>query len=109
MKQILAIISALLLVVSAQAGTGISSVQTSATGTTWVDLPSLGTINRLHLYNDTGTSIDVRIGAGGTALTLPNLSYWSFNEIKGSATAFSVRRSDVGGTQVTLKFVYEVP
>lgn len=106
-KNILAILSGLFLAASAYAGTGINSVQTSATGTTWVDLPAVGTIKRLHFMNDTGTSISIRIGGSGTSLTLPNQVFWSFNNINGSATGFSIRRADTGNTQVTLTFVYE--
>lgn len=109
MKHILAIIGGFILVLSAHAGIGISSVQTSATGSTWVDLPSLGTVSKVHLFNDTGTSIDVRAGGAGTALTLPNLTYWTFASVQGSATVLSIRRSDSSGTQVTLKFSYETP
>lgn len=109
MKHILALICGLILSVSAQAGIGVSSVQTSATGATWVDLPSIGTVSKVHLFNDTGTSIDVRAGGAGAALTLPNLTYWTFAGINASATVLSIRRSDSSGTQVTLKFSYETP
>ena len=97
----------LLLVTSlAHAGIGTGSVQTSATGTTYVPLGS-GKADDVFIINDTGTALEVQIGGSGVAIPIASGSGIGFSKAA-SVSQFAIRRADVGATQVTVRYWYEV-
>ena len=71
--------------------------QTLAAGTTYAALPSHACLALSH-YNDTGTSIDFRLGAGtnGAVITVASAGSKSF-PVVANANEWWVRRND-GGT-----------
>lgn len=90
----------------AHAGIGTGSVQTSATGTTYVTLGE-GKADEIFIINDTGTALEVQIGGAGVAIPIASGSGIGFAKAA-SVSQFAIRRADVGGTQVTVKFWWEV-
>ncbi len=86
-------------------GGGNASVQTSATGATYVDLTAVRA-NRVHIFNDTGTIIEVRQGGSGIAVPINDGISFTFSGIA-NAGALALRRADTSNTQVTVKYRWE--
>lgn len=55
-----------------------------------------------YIYNDTGTSLDVRIGADGSVITLPANGTLPIKLVHSMAELY-IRRTDQGTTQVTVE------
>ena len=91
----------------AHAGIGTGSVQTSATGTTYVPLASSGKADEVFIINDTGTALEVQIGGSGVAIPIASGSGISFSKAA-TLSQFAIRRADVGAGQVTVKYWWEV-
>lgn len=84
-------------------GTGdpaIQSIQTSATGATWVSFASApGHLLRIENSND--VAIEYRRGGAGTAMSIQP---WMYREVdlEANANEISVRRVDQSNTQITI-------
>lgn len=79
----------------------ILSLTTNATGTTYTEFSSQA-CTALDLVNNSGTTIEYRRGATGTAMQLPDKSARLILGIT-NANQIDVRRTDVSNTQVTLQ------
>lgn len=79
----------------------ILSLQTSATGTTFVNFPSQ-TCKQLDIVNTSGADIEYRRGGTGNTITVPNNSGRTILGIT-NASDISIRRLDTSNTQVTVK------
>jgi hypothetical protein len=84
---------------------GNDSVQTSATGANYVTLTT-NPARVIHIINDSGTTIEVRQNAAGVTVPIASGTGFSFFGIY-NANELSLRRVDVSGTQVTLKYRWE--
>ena len=71
MKKMLTILN-LALATFAQAGAGIGTVTTSATGTTYVPIATSGIATAVDLLNTSGTAIAVRLGGTGDTFQVAN-------------------------------------
>lgn len=80
------------------------SVQTSATGSSYVVLASAAA-SQVTLINTTGKDLEVRRGGAGVALPVPDGSYWTFRGVA-NANELGVRRIDQSNVQLTA--VYEL-
>lgn len=83
-------------------GPNFLSVQTSATGTSWVAFPAYKT-GTLNVLNNSGTSIVLRRLGEDTAsrvLLLKDGQAWSFRVT--DASGIELKRSDDSNTQVTV-------
>jgi len=78
---------------------GHTSVQTSATGATYVAFASQA-CKQLTIVNDTGTKLEARQAAAGVALRLPDGSIYTFYGLA-NASELDLRRADTSNTQVT--------
>lgn len=80
------------------------SVQTAATGTNWTALGGADSaetrFNRVHIVNNTGTTLSFRRNGAGTAFQLPQGLTWSFAIVH--LSNLEVKRADESNTQVTL-------
>jgi hypothetical protein len=106
MKQILTLLAFAVMTVSSYAGVAIGTVTTSATGTTFVPLASEGQATEIHLINDSGTSIEVRLGGEGDTFDVATGVGFTIDGVK-ALSQVEVRRSDTSNTQVTFSYVYE--
>lgn len=79
----------------------ITSVQTSATGATYVAFASQACA-ALSVSNTTGTTLEYRRGAAGTAMDIPDGTTYLIVGIT-NANQIDVRRKDTSNTQVTMK------
>lgn len=79
-------------------------VQTNATGATFNALPN-HTAKTCTVINTTGTAIDVQYGSG-EFVTLPDQSGNTFRGLT-NTNGLKVRRTDLSGTQVNVRFNYE--
>jgi len=81
---------------------GNISVQTNATGATWVAFPA-GRCKRLTICNDTTTAIEFRQGATpGVPITIEDEAQFVIEGLS-NCNQIEVRRKDQGATQVTVK------
>lgn len=78
----------------------ILSVQSSATGSTWVTLTTAA-CDVLRLTNATGTLLEYRRGGAGNGMHLPNNATVDVYAVS-NANEISFRRNDVSNTQVTI-------
>jgi hypothetical protein len=78
----------------------IVSLQTNATGTTWVTFGSQ-TCNALDIVNNTGTTLDYRRGGAGNSIPIPSGSSRMVIGIT-NANSIDIRRHDTSNTQVTV-------
>lgn len=79
------------------------SVQTAATGTNWTALGGVTAddrFNRVHIVNNTGTTLSFRRNGGGTVFQLPQGLTWSFAIVH--LGNLEVKRADDSNTQVTI-------
>lgn len=81
---------------------GNLSVQTSATGSTYVALGSSPAF-KATLSNQSGTTIDVRQGGAGIAFPIPTGQIFEFEGITNTSD-LSIKRTDNSNTQVTVAF-----
>ena len=79
----------------------ILAVQTSVNGTDWTAFGNQACV-ALDIVNNTGTTIEYRRGAAGTAMQIPADSARMVIAIT-NANQIEVRRTDVGTTRVTLQ------
>lgn len=79
----------------------ILAVQTSANGSDWTAFQAQACL-ALDIVNNTGTTIEYRRGAAGTAMQIPADSARMVIAIT-NANQIEVRRTDVGTTRVTLQ------
>jgi hypothetical protein len=84
---------------------GNGSVQTSATGATYVALTSQAA-KRVTLFNNSGTALEVRQGGSGVAVPVASAATFTFEGLA-NANELSVRRVDVSNTQVTAVYRWE--
>jgi hypothetical protein len=77
----------------------ITSVQTNASGATYTAFATLA-CTQLDIVNNTGTTIEYRRGATGTAFQIPDGGSRLIQGIT-NASQIDVRRTDVSNTQVT--------
>lgn len=110
MKTILLIIFLLANILYSQAysqtiDAAIGSIQTSATGATWVAIGA-GRARTAHLINDTGTAIEFRLSGAGSSINVASNTGFSIRGIV-NLSEIEIRRTDVSGTQVTMKYLYE--
>jgi hypothetical protein len=85
--------------VGAVASASITSVQTSATGANWVAFSS-SACDAMDFYNGTGTTLEYRRGATGTAFQIPSGVSRLIVAIS-NANQIDVRRVDQSNSQVT--------
>jgi hypothetical protein len=78
----------------------ILSLQTNATGTSWVTFGSQ-TCNALDIVNNTGTTLDYRRGGAGNSISIPSGSSRMVIGIT-NANSIDIRRNDTSNTQVTV-------
>lgn len=78
----------------------IITATTSATGATWVTLPSQG-CNALDLVNNTGTAIEYRRGGAGNTIPLPDRSSRLIVAIT-NTNQLQIRRVDQSNATVTI-------
>lgn len=80
------------------------SIQTAATGTNWTAFGGADStdtrFNRLHVINNTGTTLSFRRNGGGTVFNLPQGLTWSFAIVH--LSNLEVKRTDESNTQVTI-------
>lgn len=81
---------------------GNLSVQTSATGATWVALSSQSAF-KATLSNQSGTTIEVRQGGAGVGFPVPTGQLYEFEGISNTSD-LEIRRVDTSNTQVTVAF-----
>lgn len=84
----------------------ISSVQTSATGTTYVPLTSV-TAARMVRFMNPSVDLQVRRGASGDTITA-KANKETLIYVSSDASELQVRRADVSGTQVTTELLVGV-
>ena len=91
---------------------GVLSVQTSAVGGNWVQLPAMSCA-QVVLYNNSGTPLRIRYcdtagnaRAGETYLRVPDNVAQPMRGLK-DASQLQIQRDDLSNTQVTVAFVYE--
>jgi hypothetical protein len=78
----------------------IITATTSATGSTWVTLPSQA-CNALDLVNNTGTAIEYRRGGAGNSIPLPDRSSRLIVAIT-NTNQIQIRRVDQSNSTVTI-------
>jgi hypothetical protein len=83
---------------------GITSAQTNATGTNWTAFASQA-CSQLDLVNISGTTIEYRRNATGTAMPIPTGSSRLVIGIT-NANQVDIRRVDQSNTQVTVNAEY---
>ena len=81
---------------------GNISLQTSASGSTYVAFASLA-CKQLTIFNDTGVDVEVQQGGAGVAIPVANGSGGVDFYGLANASDLGVRRKDVSNTQVTVK------
>lgn len=79
----------------------IMSAQTAATGTNWTAFASQACV-ALDIVNNTGTTVEYRRGATGTAMQIPTGAARMVIGIT-DANQIDVRRTDTSNTQVTVQ------
>jgi len=79
----------------------ILALQTSVNGTDWTAFGNQACV-ALDIVNNTGTTVEYRRGAAGTAMQIPADSARMVIAIT-NANQIEVRRTDVGTTRVTLQ------
>ena len=82
-----------------------ATVQTSASGATWVTLGAAA-CDLVTLINNTGTDLEVRRGGAGVGIPVLDGNAWPFRGLT-DASNLSVRRLDQSNTQVTAYLVLE--
>jgi hypothetical protein len=81
-----------------------STVQTSATGASWVTLGS-NAASEVTFYNASGTDLEVRRAPSGAVIPLPNGFGLTLATLANS-NELQIRRKDQSNTQVTITFTY---
>jgi hypothetical protein len=80
------------------------SVQTAATGTNWTALGGADSadtrFNRVHVINNTGTTLLFRRNGAGVEFELPQGLTWSFAIVH--LANLEVKRADESNTRVTI-------
>ena len=87
------------------AGSANGSVQTAATGTNYTALAARA-CRVVHIFNNTGTDIEVRQDGAGVAVPVYAGTYFTFRGID-NANQLAVRRVDTSNTQVTALYRWE--
>jgi hypothetical protein len=93
-------------VMPVSSASGYGSVQTSATGTTFVAL-SQQVAGSVTIINNTGTTLEISKDGGTTKIQLPTAASFCVNFIT-DANQVSVRRADTSNTQVTAYYEWEL-
>jgi len=92
-------------VMPVSSSSGYGSVQTSATGSSFVAL-SQQVAGSVTIINSTGTTLDISKDGGTTKMQLPTGASFCVNFIT-DANQVSVKRSDSSNTQVTAYYEWE--
>lgn len=85
--------------------TFVGAVETSASGADWVPIGA-GVSRSVHLHNDTGTTMEVRLGGSGPSIQIAASMGLTIRGIR-FLSDVEVRRTDTSNTQVTMPYVYE--
>jgi hypothetical protein len=93
-------------VMPVSSASGYGSVQTSATGATFVAL-SQQVAGSVTIINNTGTTLEISKDGGTTKIQLPTAASFCVNFIT-DANQVSVRRADTSNTQVTAYYEWEL-
>lgn len=86
-------------------GSGDTSLQTNATGTTWNAFSSQA-CKQLSLVNDTGTKLSIRHGSSGSGFPLPDGMAVTLKGLTNTSD-IQIRRADTSNTQVTVYGFWE--
>ena len=86
-------------------GSANDSVQTANPGTGFSTL-NTRVCRRVHIFNDTGTDLEVQQDGAGVAVPVYAGTYFTFNGINNS-NQLAIRRVDQSNTQVTAKYRWE--
>lgn len=85
--------------------TYFEGVQTSASGATWVPLPTIG-ISTVTIFNSSSVALEVR--RADTTAKVINLPAGTAIELKEeNANKYEIRRADTNNTQLTIGLVIE--
>jgi hypothetical protein len=93
-------------VMPVSSASGYGSVQTSATGASFVAL-SQQVAGSVTIINNTGTTLEISKDGGTTKIQLPTAASFCVNFIT-DANQVSVRRADTSNTQVTAYYEWEL-
>jgi hypothetical protein len=93
-------------VMPVSSASGYGSVQTSATGATFVAL-SQQVAGSVTIINNTGTTLEISKDGGTTKIQLPTAASFCVNFIT-DANQVSVRRADTSNSQVTAYYEWEL-
>lgn len=88
------------MVAGANTATIIHVDTNGTTGTTWVAFPDTP-CSKVHVYNVSGTTLNVRRGGAGDFMPIPTGQSYTFVALT-NANQLSIRRADVANTTVTL-------